>query len=154
MEPYDSDEIKKSINYYFEQSSEELFRRTCINNQLINACETPIAVLYDTDVVISPQQLLESVNMIRQQKTSFALPYDGRFVQVDRYHRKLFSRLLDPGLLMESLLALAVDTYLSLGGCFVFDRAVYRRCGMENEGIEGWGHDDEERVKAAGKVGI
>ncbi|WP_162633222.1 galactosyltransferase-related protein [Echinicola strongylocentroti] len=153
VEPKVPDWIRKTTNYHFEPSKGDLFRRTRINNRLIKACDTPIAVLYDTDVIIPPQQLIASVEMIRQHRAGFALPYDGRFVQVDRYHRKLFSRLLEPRMLTDSLTAFAVDTYLSVGGCFVFDREVYRRCGMENEGIEGWGHDDAERVKRLEKLG-
>ncbi|UCS95061.1 hypothetical protein KZP23_08640 [Echinicola marina] len=145
--------IKENTHYRFESSHEGVFRRTRINNKLIKACDTPLAVLYDTDVIILPKQLINSVEMIRQQEARFSLPYDGRFVQVDRYHRKLFAKLLEPAILMESLSAFAVDTYLSVGGCFIFDRAAYRKCGMENEGIAGWGHDDAERVKRLGKLG-
>ena len=46
-----------------------------------------------------------------------------------------------------------VDTYNSVGGCFMFDIAEYKKCGMENENIEGWGHDDAERIKRLKKLG-
>lgn len=145
---------REGIHYYFEESNEGLFRRTKINNQLIKSCPAPIGVLYDTDVIIPPARLLESVNQLRRGAVHFALPYDGSFVQVDRYHGRIFARSMDAAFLIDSLPLFMVDTYLSVGGCFVFDKGVYHRCGLENEAIEGWGHDDAERVKRLNKLGM
>ena len=38
-------------------------------------------------------------------------------------------------------------------GVFYVRSAEYKKCGLENEQIEGWGHDDAERIKRLTKLG-
>src|SRR5690606_21229990 len=114
---------------------------------------TPIGVLYDTDVIIPSVQLSDAAAAIRNSKSAFALPYDGRFLQVDSYNKKLFKSMLDIDFLEGGRELYLVDTTCSVGGCFMFNVALYKTCGIENEYIQGWGHDDAERAKRLQKLG-
>lgn len=151
--PNVSNFIKVSTTYIFQHAEAPVFLRTEINNQLIHSCTTPLAVLYDTDIIITPAQLLHSVGSIRTKRFAFSLPYDGRFLEVDYYNKRLFKENLDVNFLVSGTNLYATATQYSVGGCFMFDVAEYKKCGMENEHIEGWGHDDAERVKRLQKLG-
>ncbi|WEK33547.1 MAG: galactosyltransferase-related protein [Candidatus Pseudobacter hemicellulosilyticus] len=142
-----------SYEYIFIESTAPLFDRTSNNNRLLNACNTPIAVLYDADVIIPPDQLLKAIEGIRKKSWHFSLPYDGRFIQVDKYCRQLFKKTLRLDFLQEAEWLFETSTWNSVGGCFVCQLAEYKKNGMENESIEGWGHDDAERVKRLRKLG-
>ncbi|MCC7525694.1 MAG: hypothetical protein IT250_12780, partial [Chitinophagaceae bacterium] len=145
--------VKEHTRYFFQSSESPLFHRTAINNRLIHSCNTPLAVLYDADIIIIPQQLHLSATAIRESKHAFALPYDGRFLQVDYYNKRLFQNNLDIDFLLSGTGIYTTDTRCSVGGCFMFNVEEYKKCGMENENIEGWGHDDAERVKRLQKSG-
>jgi predicted glycosyltransferase involved in capsule biosynthesis len=148
-----SKSIKESICYNFQKSHAPVFQRTKINNHLIHSCRTEIAVLYDADIIIPPLQLLNAAECIRKKQAAFALPYDGHFLQVDYYNKKMFKENLDIDFLESGVHLYTTDTHHSVGGCFMFRINEYKKCGMENENIEGWGHDDAERVKRLQKLG-
>lgn len=145
--------VKNTTKYFFRFSDSMLFNRTKINNELIHLCKTSIAIIYDTDVIIAPEQLSESVDFIRTARADFSIPYDGRFLLVDYYNKRLFGNNLNIDFLRSGINLYATNTRNSVGGCFMFNVDQYEMCGMENENIEGWGHDDAERVKRLQKLG-
>ncbi|KQB99421.1 galactosyltransferase-related protein [Pedobacter sp. Hv1] len=147
-----SEVIKENSDYTFRLSRTSIFRRTEINNTLIHSCKTPIAVLYDSDIVISPFQLFQAVKQIRSKQHAFSLPYDGRFLQVDYYNKRIFKKCIRIDFLSSGINQYSIDTNHSLGGCFMFDVLEYKKTGLENEHIEGWGHDDAERIKRIQKL--
>ena len=146
--------LRKNIHYQFSPSKEPIFRRTEVGNRMIVDSQTPIVVLYDADVIVPAAQLLRIVGLIRQGECRAGLPYDGRFVEVDKYNKRLFGSCLDPGFLQDGNALFRINTYNSNGGCIVLDRRTYMNCGMENEHISGWGHEDAERVKRLETLGI
>lgn len=145
--------IRKVCNYIFQENNELLFPRTTINNYLIRQASAPIGILYDTDVIIPPGQLLAAIDHIRSGKVHFSLPYDGTFTEVDAYTKRLFLRNGDIGFLQAGDAYYDVNTWNSVGGCFAFRKSTYLECGLENEYIKGWGHDDAERIKRIRKLG-
>jgi predicted glycosyltransferase involved in capsule biosynthesis len=141
------------VNYKFFKSNESCFFRTRINNKLIKSCNTKIGVLYDCDVILPLSQLINSINKIRQRSHLFALPYDGTFIQIDQYSKYLFMKTMDLDCFDRDWEIYDVDTFNSVGGCFAFNVKEYRKCGLENENIIGWGHDDIERKRRLSILG-
>ncbi|MGO4294004.1 galactosyltransferase-related protein [Chitinophaga sp. RAB17] len=148
-----NDALKTACTYVFQHNNNKLFARTAINNQLIKMSAAPICVLYDADVIIPPAQLLSAIDNIRSAAVHFSLPYDGTFTELDVYSKRLFLRHGDLNLLQGGNSYYNVNTRNSVGGCFVFRKTTYLKCGLENEYIKGWGHDDAERIKRIRKLG-
>ncbi|MBS0030250.1 galactosyltransferase-related protein [Chitinophaga sp. 22321] len=148
-----SKDITTACNCVFQYNTDKLFARTAINNQLINLSTAPICVLYDADVIIPPEQLLSAINHIRSGTVHFSLPYDGTFTDLDIYSKRLLLRHRNISLLKEGNSYYHINTRNSVGGCFVFRKSTYLKCGLENEHIRGWGHDDAERIKRIRKLG-
>jgi hypothetical protein len=140
--------------YSYIEDFNPYFWRTKINNLMIGKCTTPYAMLYDADVIVSPSQLLSSVKFLRENKYKFMFPYDGRFLMVDPVNKLLFRRLLDIKFLDSWEKNFEIGSQLSVGGCIIFEIEAYSICGLENEKIIGWGHDDCERVKRIEKCGF
>jgi len=151
--PYASDFVKKNSHYTFTTSKDPVFRHSEINNRMIWRCLTPIGIIYDADVIVSPSQLETSISLIRSNKYSFAYPYDGCCMHVDYYNRRLFKEEVEIDFLTTGSSIYEINTHASVGGCFIFNIAAYKKCGLDNENIEGWGHEDAERAKRINKIG-
>lgn len=153
VKPKLNDMLYPNWEYRFQEDHTPFLWRTKINNQLIKKSKSAISIIYDTDVIFPTSQLVEAVNLIRSGKSRFAYPYNGTFLQVDNYNKKIFQKFLDTDWLLFNRPIFAVDSQFSVGGAFVFSTETYRACGMENEKIQGWGHDDAERNKRIKNLG-
>lgn len=145
--------IKNNSHYIFRESEDPIFRHTQINNELIHACRTTVAIIYDVDVILPPTQLEKSLQLLTLGNNSFSIPYDGTFQQVDYYNKRLFKNNLDISFLESGHDHYATFTKGSVGGCFVLDVSEYKKCGMDNENIVGYGHEDIERYQRLKKLG-
>src|SRR5699024_9940223 len=84
--------------------------------------------------------------MLRKKEAAIAYPFDGRFVPVSRRNMTTLKRNLScEGLFPLAKHANCIET--SYGGCSFMNKALYQRCGMENEHFKTWGPDDIERAK-------
>jgi hypothetical protein len=133
--------------YFFQQDDNPLLHRTRMNNFLIMAATTPIVVLYDTDVVLSIEQILSSTMLLRTGQADATSPYDGRFTSVDVLFKMLFEKILDPELLLRNMEMHNTSIDRSWGGCLFVQKIAYIQAGMENEFFKSWGPEDRERIK-------
>lgn len=152
-EPRLPNELKAMIDYKFLYSDSPVFHRTKANNILIRNCNSEFGIIYDSDVIINPVQILEAIESLRSGRNAIAFPYDGRFIDVDRFNKEIFAKCLSFEFLEYEMSVFRVITFNSVGGCFIFNTNIYKKCGMDNEGIVGWGHDDAERVKRLKTMG-
>jgi len=152
LEIDDSPKVNKEVippyvRYFFQHDERSVYYRTYYNNQLLNMCETPYAAVFDTDVVVPPNQLAWAVEYLRHMGMSLVYPFSGNFYFVDNNFSNLFRRQLDFGLLnnyKDCFYETPVDAY---GGAFVVNLAAFKRLGLENINLIGWGPEDQERYK-------
>lgn len=116
-------------------AGEFVFHRTKVLNQMIEKVKTKYLCVYDTDVILSKEQILESYYEL-QGGAQMVYPYDGRFVDIER-------SFINDGWVRHN------DSYAnnSLGGAVFFDTKTYKQVGGENENIIGWGPEDAERYE-------
>ncbi|MDQ1090495.1 galactosyltransferase-related protein [Siphonobacter sp. SORGH_AS_1065] len=138
--------LPQCTEYIFIEDNSEDFHRTKYNNMMIDIATTDIIILQDADVIISPEQLFQAIELIREGKNKIVIPYDGCFKMVhDKYQLDFFRKKLDIQLLYTK------QTYTvrekSCGGAVVLDRQTYIDCGKENEAFIKWGPEDIERVR-------
>jgi predicted glycosyltransferase involved in capsule biosynthesis len=138
----------RQIEYHFVMDKNPIFQHTLYLNYLYNLVKTPIIAGCDTDALVPPEQIIETVEQIEQRKAVMGLPYNGYMLltnpsDIERYEitRNLKS-LIENEENMPSMYG-----SLSVGGTFIVDREKYLQSGGENEYFLGWGPEDFERVK-------
>lgn len=143
--------LKKEYNnvrYRFIKDYDPVFYRTKYLNWLLRDAQGAIVGVWDTDVVISQEQILDAVKAIRSGRAVMSFPYDGRFYVLPPENSDRFVQDRSFGSLNEQV----KNRYLahgphSVGGAFLVNRKVYLQSGGENEHFYGWGPEDAERVK-------
>ena len=120
------------------------FHRTKYLNEMALISRTPIIVNYDCDVLFQPNNYIQAVHEIIQNKSTAAFPYDGLFLNIKRnnipyireHHDLTF---IDPN---------KTENYgkNSMGGAIFWNKQLFIKGGMENENFISWGYEDWERI--------
>lgn len=140
-------ETTSRVEYHFVEDFNPIFHRTLYLNRLIRMAKTDIVGIWDSDVLISGNQIIECVQKI-QNGATLCYPYDGRFIFLDPTTSKnakadvLFFLNDKSNENLSSILGRP-----SVGGAFVVDKKRYLNAGGENENFYGWGPEDAERFK-------
>ncbi|MGE5458041.1 MAG: galactosyltransferase-related protein [Methanococcaceae archaeon] len=152
---YDSSYTREGIRYEFHPDTNSIFHKTKYINLLIRLAETKSVAVWDTDVITTPAQILNSASIIRKGEAGMSIPYNGRVFVCDhslsaffRSHPKL--EILER---LSSSLSFMYG-YHSTGGAFIVNRDEYMESGGENENFYGWGPEDVDRVKRMETLGI
>lgn len=140
-------------NLFFFKDNNPFFHHTKTNNQLISQAKTPIIAIYDADVVLSVDQIIQSVDLIRKKNAHIVSPYNGTFISVDKLFKIIFSKILDPELLSMNQNKFFITTKRSWGGAVFIQKKSYQKAGCDNENFKSWGPEDIERVKRMKNLG-
>ena len=135
----------KNVTHIFRRDNSDVFFRTKINNILIRKCPTDIGVLLDSDTLFCKNSFLQCINQIRNLNYYFARPYNGIFCELNLLYRNILLKNINFFDEISKTKNLFIITHNSVGGIFIFHPKKYIELGGENENIEGWGHDDQER---------
>ena len=136
------------LQYQFVEDHQRGFNHTRYLNRLYETVTTPIMVLMDTDAIVSPDQLIDTVEQIRQGKAVMGLPYDGSayFVTEELANDYRQSQELETLENAKKHLRL-MNGRIAVGIAIVVDTEKYLHAGGENEFFTDWGPEDLERVK-------
>lgn len=139
-----NDELKK----IFVEDFDLVFHRTKYINIMIELTSTNYVAVWDTDVLISPSQLLRTVERLRESNIDFILPYDGRFLNIPTGNKLIWYKTIVNDTYGSHFIGLtSINGNRSLGGAYLVKRSSYTQAGMENENFYGWGLEAVERVK-------
>ncbi|MDE1193011.1 MAG: galactosyltransferase-related protein [Arachidicoccus sp.] len=142
-----------NCTYNFLYDSNPLFEHTKINNLLIKKATTKFIIIQDTDVIVPVQQILQAVNVLRENKYDMVYPYDGSFTSVDSLSKEMFGKILDSDLFLLNENKFLTGVKRSYGGSVLIHREKYINAGMENEFFASWGPEDIERQKRMKNLG-
>ena len=140
----------KNVVYNFVEDTDFIFHRTKYLNILLNDTESDIVGIWDTDVIIPINQILEAVMAIQTGQAVMSFPYDGRFYMLSPEDSCLFEKNNFVGNLNNGISQsgfFLAHGFHSVGGAFFVNRRIYIKNGGENEHFYGWGPEDAERVK-------
>lgn len=136
-----------NVEYCFVKDDNPIFYRTKYLNILLRKTETTVVGIWDTDVIISENQINQAIWDIIENKFIISFPYDGNFYFLSQIDSIIFRH--NPS--MEYLKNKKTDQDLviphSFGGAFFVNKNIYLEAGGENEHFYGWGMEDRERVK-------
>lgn len=133
------------VEYLFIKDDSPVFYRTRYINMLLHMANTDIVSIWDTDVLISLEQLFEAISMIEQGCT-IAYPYNGDFVMLTNMESDMARQRFDVEYLKSKKMQ-SIFGRKSCGGIFLVHRRRYLNCGGENEHFTGWGPEDAERLR-------
>jgi len=139
--------LDKSIRYSFIEDYDTIFYRTKYLNQMTLSASTPFVAIWDTDVIIDKNQIIDGIIKLREGY-DIVYPYDGHFYDTTDIIRELFLKTRDVKVLSKNKakMGLIYGTDMKGGAMFV-NRDSYIKAGMENENFYGWGPEDFERYE-------
>ena len=144
-----------NVHYQFVEDTDPVFYRTRYLNRLLQMATGPIVGIWDTDVLIPENQIVEAVRRLQTGKAVMSFPYDGRFYMLTPEDSDLFVKEQNFECMKERIEKrfLAHGPH-SVGGAFLVNRRQYLQAGGENEHFYGWGPEDAERVKRMEILGL
>ena len=142
------------LKYQFIEDHDPVFYRTRYLNRMLQQVNTPVAGIWDSDVIVHIEQVAESVRYCLSGVT-LCYPYDGRFYAVSDHLSRLYRTTKNLDILNqnESQHWLMHGRY-SVGGAFTVNVEKYLAAGGENENFYGWGPEDTERRERICNLGL
>lgn len=145
--------ILKDYKYRYVKCSRSdgLIHRTKMLNDMCKMTTTKYISNYDADVVFTIQQYVDSLNMLRENKSDGVFPYGGDFRNI--------GGICKNRVLTDSSVNHIIPTEHtcinnnSVGGAIFWNREVFIKGGMENENFLSWGWEDNERISRFKKLG-
>ncbi|MDB5157356.1 MAG: hypothetical protein JWR50_2063 [Mucilaginibacter sp.] len=140
-------------NFYYDDAKE--LNLTKYKNIQTEQCSTKYMALWDSDVIIEPEQVCLCIQRLRNGLVKVASPFNGKLIELNPILRKTFLKTKDIELI-KNIVRDAEPMYgnLSVGAAILFDLQFYKKIGLDNENFKTWGHEDCERVKRAEILGF
>lgn len=136
-----------NVSYRFVRDEDPIFHRTRYLNELLREAQTPVVGIWDTDVIVSEEQIGAAIREIQKGKAVLSFPYDGRFGYYSPDDSSSFRENRSVSFLKACMCKHVYFTSNAVGGAFLVNKAVYLSAGGENEHFYAWGVEDLERVK-------
>jgi hypothetical protein len=140
----------KGITYHFVEDKDPVFYRTKYLNWMAKEIKTSFIAIWDADVIIESEQIIDSVHQLREDNCDIAFPYNGDFFDTSDILRNHYFIYRDIGFLkkhkdkMNSLYSYK-EIIGAVGGAIFAKTEKYLKAGMDNEEFYGWGLEDGER---------
>lgn len=122
-------------------------------NRMVEAAETPIVALHDTDVVVDPVQYALARDAVRGGAV-MAFPYNGLFFWILGREVHRFGHTLSAAPLNAVCPRFPLMHRDSPGGGAFFDRSALLAAGGYNERFVSWGYEDDEIVVRLRRLGL
>ena len=138
--------LNKRIKYSFVEDDDPILFRTKYLNDMMNAVNTPFIAVWDADVLLQPEQIIETMSILRSGEADFILPYEKKMLDTSPIIRKLFLKKNRITFLLRNMDKMK-EMYPpeAVGGAFFCKLDAYIKLGLENENFYGWGMEDGER---------
>jgi len=131
----------------YVEDFDPIYCKTKYVNQLVRACQTQYLSVWDSDAIVPPNQIEDSVKMLREKKADFVLPYEKNLFDTTKIIRDLYYQNRDINFLTNNCSKMK-NMYppISVGGGYFANRKSYIESGIENTNFYGWGLEDGERL--------
>lgn len=157
--PYDNGITKRlipnNVNLLFVEDDDIIFHRTHYINYMCSSVKTKIVAVWDADVIIPRQQIIDTIIALRNNMCDFSYPYNGLFLNTGMILRNYFINNQKINFLKSHVhLMNVLYGKNSVGGAFFIIYEKYKDVGLENELFYGWGFEDFERVVRFNNYGL
>jgi len=147
--------IGKEVEYHFVEDRDPVFYRTKYLNRMADMTTTHYIAIWDADVIVPKEQIIDSIMKLRDHNVDMIYPYDGHFYDTSEPIRELY--LKDKNIRVLSKNYLKMDLPYGdrmVGGAFMVNRDAYFYSGKENELFYGWSPEDGERFHRWKNLGM
>jgi GT2 family glycosyltransferase len=156
---------REDFDKYLFLFNTDLYRRPLAYNMGAKVAKENILVFIDTDVIIDPSVLKDTLKSISNvEDFGYAIPYNGTSLYVGEATKKLFLENLDIKTLKKVVPSVLKTNHVendvlvantqSIGGCFIFTRQSFYRCGGFNPDFVAWGYEDNELKARCTNLGL
>lgn len=137
--------LGNKIEYRFFEDRDPVFYRTKYINNMTEISDTPYLAIWDADVIIPKEQLIQSVDRLRDG-VDVVFPYDGHFYDTSDTIRELYFKTKNIRVLKKNhnRMDLPYGAHM-VGGAILVNKKSYVHSGKENLKFYGWGPEDGER---------
>jgi hypothetical protein len=134
-----------NLQYIFEESTDQLFHKTRILNDLILMAKTKVICSHDVDVIYPVTSHQYAYQLIKDNQYDVIYPYGcGVYqYQVD-YPMEAFQSFLESGFDMNLIQSRCRTESSTIGWTQFYDREKVIQGGMWNENFLSWGAEDCE----------
>ena len=138
--------LNKKANYTFLEDDDPILFRTKYLNRMLSSVKTPFVAVWDVDVLLATDQIIETMDILRSGRADFVFPYEKKMLDTSMILRKQFFKKRKIDFLNKNTDKMK-EMYppVPIGGAFFCKLDSYIKTGLENEDFYGWGVEDGER---------
>ena len=138
-----------------------IYKRCLCFNKMAKIAKCPIVMFYDTDVLVKPEFLKISEDLILTGRVDHIYPYNGLFVNIwkpafehflPNFNFKYLENCLKDRTLGYNNEFVEVIHDKSVGGLLMFSNEKFEKIGGYNENFLGWGGEDVDICNRSYKV--
>ena len=142
--------LKDRVTYRFVEDKDPVYHKTKYVNQLAKDVKTNFLGIWDVDVIVDHEQILDAVQQLRKNLCDIAYPFDGDCYDTSDLLRNHFLVHRDMEFMKSNkgkmqLMYNIEGVIGAVGGAILVRTDKYRLSGMDNEAFYGWGLEDGER---------
>ena len=142
--------LKDRITYIFIEDKDPVYHKTKYVNQLALEVKTDFLGIWDVDVIVDHEQILDALQHLRQNLCDIAYPFDGECFDTSDLIRNHYVVHRDLEFLKANrgkmqLMYNVEGVIGAVGGAVFAKTEKFRLSGMDNEAFYGWGLEDGER---------
>ena len=146
--------LGNKVDYLFIEDKDPVFYRTKYLNMMTHQTHTPYVGIWDSDVIVPKEQIIDSINKLRQG-VEIVYPYDGYFYDTTNVIRELYLQNQSTKFLLKHKEKMdLIYGNNAKGGAMLVNKDAYINAGMENERFYGWGSEDTERFDRWNILGL
>jgi hypothetical protein len=82
--------LNREVKYSFIEDKDPIFHRTKYRNLMSEAVKTPFQAVWDADVIVDKDLIMDSITKLRTEEVDVTYPFDGKFYDTTNIIRSLF----------------------------------------------------------------
>jgi len=138
--------LNKRVSYSFLEDDDPILFRTKYLNTMLSSVKTPFVSVWDADILLEVEQILETMHILRSRQADFVFPYEKKMLDTSLILRKLYLKKKKIDFLSKNADKMKeMGPPEAVGGVFFCKLDSYIKIGLENEDFYGWGVEDGER---------
>lgn len=140
------------VEYIHEKTSEQVFHKTKVLNELAALIKTPIGISYDTDIILPVESYLEARRMVAEGDADLVYPfgfnehYDpvNGYAKLVTYNDSVLNEFYDSSFDINVLLKRSQTVHARYGYCQFYNMESFNKAGKWSEKFVSFGAEDEE----------
>jgi hypothetical protein len=136
--------LRGRLCHQYFHNPEPYFQRTRSANLVARAVQTPYLAIYDADVLVETEQLLQAVAWLRDGRCRMSLPFANRVIWIPRDDVPALGSCPTDAELAALPYPTSDDTQIFVGLVGLLNTRAFLKAGLMNEHFRAWGYEEME----------